>query len=193
MNGMILGCCRMLKLPTGRIFSIRYLMRFLQRKSQPPQVDDSREPPIDLFRRAAALAANDTLLSRVWTEEEIRWQLHRDGGLVACHRSGTREGLVTGYLMQAANPQKTNCLLIEDVLWGNLENEERSALVEKMLDRARQAGAQLALLPCLNYADVAPFRAARFRASPRILNCYLTIFSGQPAPEPVSSMYLDVV
>ena len=48
------------------------------------------------------------------TEGEIRWQLRRDGGLVACDRFGTREGLLTGYLMQAANPQKTNCLLIED-------------------------------------------------------------------------------
>jgi hypothetical protein len=193
MNGMILGCCRMLKLPTERIFSIRYLMRFLQRRSAPSALDNSRDLPIELFSRAAALAADDTALTRIWTEEEIRWQLRRDGGLVACDRFGTREGLLTGYLMQAANPQKTNCLLIEDVLWGTLEGEERYMLVEKLLDHGRQAGAQLALLPCLNYADFAPFRAARFRSSPRILHCYLTIFDGQPAPQAVNSMYLDVV
>ena len=95
--------------------------------------------------------------------------------------------------MHAANPQKTKCLLIEDVLWGTLENEHRLVLVQKMLDRAAQAGAQIALLPCLGYADIAPFRAARFRSSPRTLHCYLTIFTGSPAPALLPSMYLDVV
>ena len=100
---------------------------------------------------------------------------------------------MTGYLMQAANPQKAKCLLIEDVLWGTLENEERLTLVDKMVSRGVQAGAQIVLLPCLGYTDIAPFRAARFRSSPRTLHCYLTIFKGEPPPKPLSSMYLDVI
>jgi len=95
--------------------------------------------------------------------------------------------------MPAANPQRTKCLLIEDVLWGTLQGEERLALVQRLLDRGTQAGARMAFLPCLGYADLAPFRAARFRTSPRTLHCYLTIFNGDPAPEPVPSMYLDVI
>jgi hypothetical protein len=193
MNGMILGCCRMLKLPTERIFSVHYLMRLLPPKSVAPRADDSQDPPVEQFRRAAALIGKDISLSRVWTEEETRWQLHRHDGLVAHHRSGDREGLLTAYLMHVANPQRTKCLLIEDVLWGTLEDRERLALVEQLLDRGIEAGAQMAFLPCLGYADIAPFKAARFRSSPRTLHCYLTVFNGQPAPEPVPSMYLDVI
>ena len=192
MNGMILGCCRMLKLPTERIFSVHYLMRLLQPKFAASPADE-HEKMAEIFGRVAALNGNDVPLRRMWTEAEIQWQLERHDGVVAGHRSGLREGLMTGYLMQAANSQKTKCLLIEDVLWGTLENEERLPLVEKMLSRGRQAGAQIALLPCLGYADLAPFRAARFRSSPRTLHCYLTIFKGEPSPKPVSSMYLDVI
>jgi hypothetical protein len=198
MNGMILGCCRMLKLPTERIFSIHYLMRLLQPKLATSLAVQSEDQPVENFRQAAALISTpsnfkNTPLARVWTEEEIGWQLKRHDGVFAFHRSGAKEGLLTGYLMHAANPQKTKCLLIEDVLWGTLEKDDRTRLVEKILDRAMQAGAQMAFLPCLGYADAAPFRAARFRSTPRTLHCYLTVFNGQPAPELVPSMYLDVI
>jgi hypothetical protein len=193
MNGMILGCCRMLKLPTERIFSVHYLMRFLQPKLSTPPSDHVEDQPLARFRRAAALISKDTPITRIWSDDEIKWQLQRHDGLVAYHRSGPTEGLLTGYLMHAANPQKTKCLLIEDVLWGSLGNEERLSLASKMLDLGTQAGAQMAFLPCLGYADVAPFRAARFRSSPRTLHCYLTVFNGEPAPEVVPSMYLDVI
>jgi hypothetical protein len=193
MNAMILGCCRMMKLPTERIFSVHYFMRLLQPKSSTPRKNDSEDNLVEKFRRAADLIGKDSPLTRVWTEKEVRWQLHRHDGLVAYHRSGDKEGLLTAYLMHAANARRTKCLLIEDVLWGTLADGERLTLVEQLLDRGIQAGAQLAFLPCLNYADIAPFRAARFRSSPRTLHCYLTIFNGQPAPEPVPSMYLDVI
>jgi GNAT superfamily N-acetyltransferase len=193
MNGMILGCCRMLKLPTERIFSVHYLMRLLQPKFVPSRSDHSEDRLVETFRAAAALIGNDIPLTRVWSEQEARWQLQRHDGLVAYHRCDGKEGLLTAYLMHAANPQKTKCLLIEDVLWGTLENGERLKLVEQLLDRGIQAGAQMAFLPCLGYADIAPFKAARFRSSPRTLHCFLTIFNGEPAPAPVPSMYLDVI
>lgn len=192
MNGMIVGCCRMLKLPTERVFSAHYLMRVLQ----PRAVSAPAGQPDNLaekFRRAVALIGNDTTLRRVWTEPETQWQLHRHDGLVVSHSAGGREGLLTAYLMQAANPLRTKCLLIEDVLWGTLESDERLILVERLLDQGIQAGAKMAFLPRLGYADLTPFRAARFRTSPRTLHCYLTVFNGVPAPEPVPSMYLDVI
>ena len=192
MNDMILGCCRMLKLPTERIFSVPYLMRLMQPRPAPAQAHDLPDFTAQ-FRRAAALIGNGTALRRLWTEEEARWQLQRGDGLVAHYRADTREGLLTGYLMHAANPQRTKCLLLEDVLWGTLEGDERRVLVERMLDQATHAGVQMVLLPCCRYADIAPFRNARFRSSPRTLHCYLTVFNGDPAPQPVPSMYLDVV
>jgi Acetyltransferase (GNAT) family len=193
MNGMILGCCRMLKLPTERVFSVPYLMRPMQPKSTPSFSIDSDDPPAEKFRWAASFIGNDTPLARVWTEPEIEWQLHRQDALVALHSAGGSEGLLTAYLMPAANPQRTKCLMIEDVLWGTLLEEERLALVQQLLDRGIQAGARMAFLPSLGYANLAPFRAARFRSSPRTLHCYLTIFSGDPTPERVPSMYLDVL
>ena len=192
MNGMILGCCRLLKLPTERIFSVPYLMRLLQPKFV-PSLAGEQESPLEMFGRIAAQTAKDVPLSRAWSETEIQWQLQRHHSVVARHRSGRHEGMITGYVMQAANPQRTKCLLIDDVLWGTLENEERLALTKKMLSQSVQAGAQIALLPCLGYADIAPFRAARFRSSPRTLHCYLTVFKGESAPKPLASMYLDVI
>lgn len=194
MNGMILGCCRMLKLPTERIYSVQYLMRVLLPKSArhmhlPTHSDDNS---IEQFRRAADSIGN-VPLTRIWTEPEIQWQMQRHAGLLAVHRSGNREGLLTGYIMPAANPQRTKCLLVDDVLWGTLEGPERVALVEQLLDRGIQAGAQMAILPRLGYADLEPFKMARFRSSPRTLHCYLTVFKGNPMPEPVPSMYLDVI
>jgi len=193
MNGMIVGCCRMLKLPTERIFSAHYLMRVLQPKSAPAPAGHSDGQPAEIFGRAAGFIGNDTPLRRVWTEPELQWQLHRHDGLVVSHSASGREGLLTAYLMQAANPLRTKCLLIEDVLWGTLESDERLALVERLLDQGVQAGARMAFLPRLGYADITPFRAARFRTSPRTLHCYLTVFNGVPAPEPVPSMCLDVI
>src|SRR6266403_6192318 len=117
MNGMILGCCRMLKLPTERIFSVPYLMRVLQPKFAASPAD-KQESPAEIFGRIAATGGIDAPLTRVWTEREIQWQLQRHDGVAVSHSCGSREGLMTGYLMQAANPQKAKCLLIEDVLWG---------------------------------------------------------------------------
>jgi len=145
-------------------------MRLLQPKFAASPADEQGRAT-EIFR-CAAQSGNDVPLVRVWTEPEIQWQLRRHDGVVACHRSGLKEGLISGYLMHAANAQKTKCLLIDDVLWGTLENEERLALTKKMLSQSVQAGAQIALLPCLGYADIAPFRAARFRSSPRTLHCY---------------------
>jgi hypothetical protein len=193
MNGMILGCCRMLKLPTERIFAVHYLMRPMQPKSAFPLLEDSDVHLAEKFRRALGFIGNDTPLKRVWSEQEAQWQLHRHDAIVVSHSAGGREGLLTSYLMQAANPQRTRCLMIEDVLWGTLQDEERLTLVQRLIDRGIQAGARMAFLPSMGYADVAPFRAARFRSSPRTLHCYLTIFNGDPAPEPVPSMYLDVL
>jgi hypothetical protein len=192
MNGMILGCCRMLKLPTARIFSIAYLMRLLLPKQESATTPDPEVPQIEAFCRAASIGIHAPL-TRVWTEAEARWQLSRHDGFAAYHHSGQREGLLTAYLMEAGNQQRTKCMLIEDVLWGTLDPPERLTLVEQLLDRGRQAGAQVAFLPRLNYADLSPFQAARFRDSPRTLHCYLTVFSGVPTPEAVPSMYLDVI
>ena len=195
MNGIILGCCRMMKLPTERVFSIPYQMRLLQPKKVGASSPKPDAQTVQTFLETAGALANhadQVPLARVWTEEEAAWQCRRYGAIVAHKTSGPRRGLVTGYIMEIANPQRTKCLLVEDLLWGTLNPEERKALLRDLLDQAVAAGAQMAIAPCLNYADMQPLTAARFRSSPRLLHVYLSLFSGESKPEPVPAMYLDV-
>ena len=192
MNGMILGCCRAMKVPTERIFSVGYQMRLLQSKRISHSGLREKSEDAGALLRTAAPLAEHIPLARIWTEQEAKWQCGRHDGIVARHGSGTREGVLTGYLMEIGSSQRTKCLIIEDVLWGTLEPQERLPLVRQLLDQAVAAGAQMAIVPSLGYADMEPFSAARFRRTPRVLHAYLSVFKGDPMPEAVSSMYLDV-
>jgi hypothetical protein len=196
MNSIILGCCRMLKLPTARFFSARYQMKVLVPKhaaqSQATPKEDNKVDAVAAFLEGVQPILESTPLARVWSAAEAAWQLKRHGSIVALHAADSRRGMITGYLMEIANPQRTRCLLIEDLLWGKLEPPERDTLLRHFLDRGTAAGAQMAIVPVLSYADMEPLRAARFRSSPRIVHGYLTIFSGEPAPEEVPAEYLDI-
>jgi hypothetical protein len=192
MNGMILGCCRAMKLPTERVFSVGYQMRILQSKPV-SQLELKMEPEdVGVLLQTAASIVEHAPLARIWSEKEAEWQCRRYSGIVARHVSGPKQGVLTGHVVEIANSQRTKCLIIEDVLWGTLEPSERLVLTRRLLDQAIAVGAQLAIVPNLGYADMAPFNAARFRRSPRVLQAYLTVFKGDPPPEAVSSMYLDV-
>jgi hypothetical protein len=196
MNAIIFGCCRMLKLATARFFSARYQMKVLVPKGaanvQAAPTVDNEGATVAAFLEGAQPVLESTPLARVWSKQEVMWQFKRYGSIVAQHAAGSRHGMITGYLMEIANPQRTRCLLIEDLLWGALEPPEREALLQQFLDRGTAAGAQMAIVPVLNYADMEPLRAARFRSSPRIVHGYLTVFSGEPAPEEVPAEYLDI-
>ena len=192
MNGMILGCCRAMKLPTERIFSVGYQMRILQSKMVSQLELKIESNDVEVLLRTAGSIAEHAPLARIWSEKEAEWQCRRYGAVVARHASGPRQGVLTGHVVEIANSRRTKCLIIEDVLWGTLEQPERLALVRKLLDQVVEVGAQMAIVPNLGYADMGPFGAARFRRSPRVLQAYLTVFKGDPPPEVVSSMYLDV-
>jgi hypothetical protein len=95
--------------------------------------------------------------------------------------------------MQVANANRTKCLVVDDVLWGDLEGQERNHLINGLLNRAAAAGAQIAVVPNSGYADLDPFHSARFRPSQRTLHAYLTVWNGEPCTEALPSMYLDVI
>jgi hypothetical protein len=194
MNDMILGCCRMLQLPTARAYTIPYWSRMLQpRKVQSAQAELTADM-VKQFLELATPIANQTPLARLWSRKEAEWQCQRRfGSVVAELESTPRRGMLVGYIMPVASASPTKCLIIEDVLWGDLEPQERDRLVKALLDRAALAGAQMAVVPHMSYADFEPFRAARFRRSKRVLHMYLTVWKGEPWTEPISSAYLDVV
>jgi hypothetical protein len=190
MNGMILGSCRRLGLQAEDIFRVHYLTGLLSQKTN----EDPGDPKIvETFMNLADSITKIAPLARVWNRKEAEWQCTRSGAVIVRHRAGTRQGMLTGYILPIANPGRTKCLLIEDIFWGNLEADERQDLVRTFVAKAAAEGARLASLPVLGYADTQPFKAARFRPSPRVLHAYLTLWTcSLPPSEPLSSFYLDI-
>jgi hypothetical protein len=83
-------------------------------------------------------------------------------------------------------------LLVEDVLWEELEPDERLQLLYRFLGEAVSQGAQMASVPNLGYADLQPFKRTRFFPTRRVLHCYLTLFDSNLPLATLPSLYLDV-
>ena len=86
----------------------------------------------------------------------------------------------------------TPCAQIENVLWDDLDGEQKAALLKLFL--AGVAGrAQVAFMPLWNYVDAEVFRKSGFRRSARRLNLYLALWNGAAPPESLDAMYIDVL
>jgi hypothetical protein len=44
--------------------------------------------------------------------------------------SGPRRGMLVGHIMPVATGNRTKCLIVEDMLWGDLESLERDLLLK---------------------------------------------------------------
>jgi GNAT superfamily N-acetyltransferase len=195
MNAMIVGSCNRLKLPIARIYSARYMSTILPAGHHGHDADRNHQATGILLDLAARLVDAHPL-ARIWTKPEAEWQCVRRSQPVAETLSvDERSGLLTGYIMSISDKKHTKCLLIEDILWGSLIGEERQTLLKNFLNKAAAAGVHLATVPVLSYADMEPFKKARFQSTRRVLHAYLTLWSAGPADlpsEPLPSMYLDV-
>jgi GNAT superfamily N-acetyltransferase len=196
MNAMIAGSCSRLKLPVARIYSARYMSVFLPPGDQSHDSNAKNQPVVDIFLDLAAPLADSQPLARKWSKPEAEWQcVRRSEPIVETFSAEGRSGLLTGYIMSISGKQHTRCLLIEDILWGNLTAVERQTLLQKFLQKAAGVGVRLATVPVLGYADMEPFKKARFQSTRRVLHAYLTLWSAERAElpsEPLASMYLDV-
>jgi GNAT superfamily N-acetyltransferase len=195
MNAMIVGSCNRLKLPIARIYSARYMSAVLRAGNHSHGSKDNLQVA-GIFLEMAAPLADSQPFARMWTKPEAEWQcVRRSQPLTETLSARGRSGLLTGYIMSISDKQHTRCLLIEDILWGTLTTEERQTLLQKFLKKAAHAGVRLATVPVLGYADMEPFKKARFQSTRRVLHAYLTLWSAGHADlpsEPLSSMYLDV-
>jgi len=99
--------------------------------------------------------------------------------------------LLAGYVMRVADADRTPCLFLDEVHWGDLAAEARVELLKRFLMRAAST-ARLVAAPILGYADLAPFTVCGFRRSPRRLRAYLTRFNSSPLSE-LGAFYLDVI
>lgn len=191
MNRMMPGLSHLLKLNTQRIFPVEFLVRFLRPAppAPPPQISD---PDIDLFLELASALPDTLPLARLWTREEAEWQCRgRAGAITVSSRLDGRRGVLTGYLTQAASTPPTNVVLLEDLLWGDLEPAGRTELLARFLRAAAAQGASTASCPLLGYSSSDTLAAAGFRPSKRVLHTYLTFWNGFQ-PRPVPGLYIDV-
>ena len=193
MNRMVEGSCRRLKLPVHRIFSVRYMSALLKPGDFTGSSAAGTPDDVQDFLRLAAPLPSSQPIAREWTIDEAQWQcLHRTGNVFAHAIHGPRCGALTGYVIPILDAAATKCLLVEDVLWGDLQPGERSQLLHQFLSQAVSQGAQLATVPMLGYADLSTFKKFRFFPTRRVLHCYLTLFKSELPLETLSSMYLDV-
>lgn len=193
MNRMMPLLARLCKLNTQRIQSVESLSRLLLGSSKAAPVSQASDSEIDLFMELASALPGDLPLRRTWTRAEAEWQCrNRAGALVVSSRVNGRRGMLTGYLTHVSSTPPARVVLLEDLLWGDLEPAERAELLDRFLRAAAARGARVASCPVLGYSPVDTLEAARFRRSNRVLHAYLTLWNGL-TPSPVSSMYLDVL
>ena len=193
MNRMMPVLARLCKLNTQRVYSVKFLSRLLLGSSKAALLSQASDSDIDLFMELASSLPDDLPLRRTWTRAEAEWQCrNRLGALVLSSRAGGRRGMLTGYLTQVFSTPPATVVLLEDLLWGDLELAERTDLLNGFLRAAAARGARVASCPVLGYSQVDILEAARFRRSNRVLHAYLTFWNGL-TPSPVSSVYLDVI
>ena len=193
MNGMILGSCRLSRIAVERVHSVSYLSCVIWPKTTVAAGGRENGSFAEILLRLAAPVADRVPLARVWSRAEAEWQCFRRLGAIAVRLGeGQGRGVLTGYIMSVADPIRTKCLLVEDVLWGDLTSEERSELVRRLKSEAAAAGARLAVVPIQGYSDMAPFLESGFRPSRRVVHAYLSLWAGPMDPGPLDAIYLDV-
>jgi len=193
MNRQMLALARAFRQPTARIFGIHYMARFLRGDET---ADVGEDPACDvvsiLLEKSRALAAA-VPLTRSWSPEEAGWQcLRRQGALTVGLCAETRRGMLSGYAIETSGATPMLCVLLDDIVWGDLASAEREQLAKLFLHRSAQAGAKMVITPVLGYADTQPLASAGFRKTRRLLHPYLTLWNAVPGSESISAMYMDV-
>lgn len=188
-NGIVQVCGQRLGFRTERVFSTTYLARLL-RSGMKADVEDLAGADIELFLKLAGSVTTPPMV-RIWSVAEAEWQCSdRYGALCVRHESGPRRGLLTGYVMEVVGGG--TCLAVEDLFWGSLEGTERVHLAEKLLHAGAAAGAEIAVVPRMGYADEWPLVECGFRKSRRVVHTYLTLWRSGRFAGPVESQYIDI-
>jgi hypothetical protein len=190
MNRMLLAAARLFQFNTQRVYAVEFLSRFLRPAPAEPPLPEVAERDIEMFLDLTAGVAAP--LARCWMREEAIWQCQRrEGAVVANATHGPRRGMLTGHIMPVASTPPARAVLMEDLLWGDLEPGERGDLLQRFLRAAASRGAQAASCPVLGCFSTEPLAAAGFRRAKRVLHTYLTLWNG-PQPGVMPSLYIDV-
>jgi GNAT superfamily N-acetyltransferase len=150
-------------------------------------------PASDVFAKAASDARAAAPVSRAWTAGTIEHHLNGRRDVVAVTSvEGSDCGALVGQVRTLADPNRTRCLVVEDVLWAHLEPDARERLARRFIDAARTRAA-MAIVPRLGYADLDAFVRCGFRASGRVVHLYLTQLSARAPVRESRPVYMDVL
>jgi hypothetical protein len=188
MNRMIEGSCRLMGLPVLRAASLPYMTRPIW---EPPGERGNRASVEDLVR-AAEPTRERADLCRLWTDGEAEWQLSRVGAVAVRGGTDERPAVLTGHVISVDDPERTKCLVIQDILWESIGAPERHALARDLIRQAASLGARAAILPLVAYADVQPLAALGFFPAPHTVHAYLTVWADPVPDSPPQRYYLDV-
>ena len=186
MDQIIAGCCERLQIPTACVFSIGYISTLLTASDTFASVDNREEADtlVPSFLRASREVAHNSPFARVWSEAEARWQCEDRDAVVSATSEGVKGcGVLTGYIAPIANGKGTKCLFVEDVLWSELDGDERKRLLHTFLHKALHAGAEMATVPRCGYAELKTFSTASFIRTRRMMRVYLSLWNGMAVPQ----------
>jgi hypothetical protein len=183
----ILAVARALRQPTVHIFDVPFMARLLKEGDGAASVDEAKASGALL--KASSGVAGD--VARVWSQAEAEWQCQRLGAVNAVTSVEGRGGMMNGYAIETSGAAPMLCVIVDNILWGDLVAEERGELVRCFIGKAAQSGARMITTPVLGYADMQPLVGAGFRKTRRRLHAYLTAW-GFVVPKSVGSMYWDV-
>jgi hypothetical protein len=192
MDRMVPMSCRLLELPVTRAASFSYLTSSRWELAA-ARGGGRRSAHVPQLTTAAAGMAERAELARLWTDEEAAWQLSRLGAVSATSGSDADPAVLTGYVIPLADAVRTLCLVIDDVLWGDLAEDGRTALVADLITSAVSADARIAIVPRVGYADTQAFLAAGFVPSRHTVNSYYTTLAGAALDRTPVRYYLDVI
>jgi hypothetical protein len=190
-NGIVLSCGARAGAQASLVSRVKYLARLI-RPAEARQAPSNLDI-VDIFLLAASRIPAPVNLQRVWSREEAEWQcIRRWGALSSAHAEAARCGIATGYLTEFAGDAAARALIVDDLLWSDLESEERVQVMGNLLAQGAAQGAQIAVVPLMGYAETDALRTAGFRQSRRLMNLYLTVWGRVPLPQDLTSIYLDV-
>jgi len=191
MNRQMLPLARAFRQPTAHLFAVHYMARFM-REREAFAADLAEEVDADeVMLLSASSLAQRVPLARAWSPEEANWQCRRHGAVIVALHSDGRQGVLTGYAIETSGAAPMLCVLMDDILWGDLSPDECATLVQRFLAKAARIGARMVITPVLGYADMQPLAAAGFRKTRRVLHAYLTLWDREPPHSP-GSIYIDV-
>jgi hypothetical protein len=190
-NRIVEECGRRMGYPTARIFTIGYRSAIITQTAA--QTQPCSDNDIDLFLELAAASTQRLPFRRVWTRPEAEWQCRdRTGAIVAASHTPGARGIITGYVIDTLASPPVRVLIIEDLLWDEMQSEARKRLLNEFLAQGASKGAKAASVAITGQTDYEVLKTSGFRSILRRMNVYVTRWEGPP-PEPADALYLDVL